>query len=143
MARINSIHLKDVTRVLAQFTAAGLAAVVLLHAAPQVSAQASQRTFAAPTEAIQAVIDAAERNDSAALLQLFGPNGKDILESGDPVQDKDARTEFARSAREKLEIEQDPMNPDRVTFAVGQQNGGSIRSPEGWRSWPAGWAETS
>jgi hypothetical protein len=118
MTRINSIYLKDLTRGLAQFMAAGLAAAVLLHAAPQ----ESQRTFATPLDAIQAVIDAAEKNDSAALLQLFGPNGKDILESGDPAQDKDARTEFARSAKEKLQIEKDPTNPDRVTFAVGEQD---------------------
>jgi len=88
---------------------------VLLQAAPV------QRTFATPQEAIQATIDAAERNDSAALLQLFGPGGKDIVESGDPVQDKDLRAEFARSAHEKLQIEQDPSTPDRVEFTVGAQ----------------------
>jgi hypothetical protein len=87
-----------------------------LQAAP------NQRTFASPTEAIQATIDAAEHNDAAALLLLFGPDGKDILESGDPVQDKEMRAEFAASAHEKLQIEQDPTNPDRVTFAVGEQD---------------------
>jgi hypothetical protein len=53
---------------------------------------------------------------------LFGPDGKDILESGDPVADKESRAEFARSAREKLQIEEDPTNPNRVTFAVGEQD---------------------
>jgi len=111
MTRIDSIYL---TRRIAL----GLTAAVLLHAAPP----EAQRTFATPLEAIQATIDAAEHNDAAALLQLFGPDGKDILESGDPAQDKDLRTEFARSAHEKLQIEQDPANPDRVTFAVGEQD---------------------
>jgi Protein of unknown function (DUF2950) len=82
----------------------------------------SQRTFATPQEAIQAIIDAAENNDAAALLQLFGPDGKDILESGDPAEEKESRAEFVRSAHEKLQIEQDPANPDRVTFAVGEQD---------------------
>jgi hypothetical protein len=124
MTRINS---KDISRGLthglsnglAQFMAVGVAAAVLLHAAPQPT---QQRTFATPLEAIQATIDAAEHNDAAALLQLFGPDGKDILESGDPAQDKDARAEFARSAHEKLQVETDPTNPDRVTFAVGEQD---------------------
>jgi hypothetical protein len=53
---------------------------------------------------------------------LFGPDGKDIVESGDPAEDKESRAEFARSAHEKLQIEQDPGNPDRVTFAVGEQD---------------------
>ena len=82
----------------------------------------SQRTFATPQEAVQAIIDAAEHNDAAALLQLFGPDGKDILESGDPVEDKESRAEFVRSAHEKLQIEQDPANPDRVSFSVGEQD---------------------
>ncbi len=114
MTTTNSIYLK-----LMPLVAVGLAAAALLHAAPQ---PAQQRTFATPLEAIQATIDAAEYNDSAALLQLFGPDGKDILESGDPAQDKDSRAEFVRSAHEKLQIETDPTNPDRVTFAVGDQD---------------------
>ena len=43
------------------------------------------------------------------------------MESGDPAQDKDLRAEFARSAHEKLQIEQDPSTPDRVEFTVGAQ----------------------
>jgi hypothetical protein len=119
MARMNSIYLEDISRGLMRFVAVGLAvSAVLLHAAPR----ESQRTFATPQEAIQAIIEAAEHNDAAVLLQLFGPDGKDVLESGDPAQDKDLRAEFARSAHEKLQIEQDPTNPDRVTFAVGEQD---------------------
>src|SRR5580704_2209499 len=114
---MTGINSKDIARGLAQWVTIGVA-TVLLHAAPQ----ASQRTFATPLEAIQATIDAAEHNDAAALLQLFGPDGKDILESGDPAQDKDLRAEFARSAHEKLQVETDPTNPDRVTFAVGEQD---------------------
>ena len=117
MAKINLTYLKNISRGTTQFLAVGLTiSAGLLHAA------SGQQTFATPLEAIQATIDAAEHNDAAALLQLFGPDGKDILESGDPVQDKDMRAEFARSAHEKLQIEQDPTNPDRVTFAVGEQD---------------------
>jgi hypothetical protein len=80
---------------------------------------AAQRTFATPEEAVQATIDAAEGNDTAALLQIFGPGGRDIVQSGDPSEDKELRAEFARAAHEKLELERDPLMPDRVSFAVG------------------------
>lgn len=110
MASMNCIY---------QFLAVGLAVAPALFGA---TPRERQRTFATPQEAIQATIDAAEHNDTAALLLLFGPDGKDIVESGDPAEDKESRAEFARSAREKLQIEQDPFNPGRVTFAVGEQD---------------------
>ncbi len=80
---------------------------------------AAQITFATPEQAVQAMIDAAEHNDTAALLQIFGPGGKDIVETGDPSEDKDLRAEFARAAHEKLKLERDPLMPDRVSFTVG------------------------
>ena len=110
MANMNYIH---------RLLAVNLAVATALFGA---TLRESQRTFATPQEAVQAIIDAAEHNDAAALLQLFGPDGKDILESGDPVEDKESRAEFVRSAHEKLQIEQDPANPDRVTFSVGEQD---------------------
>jgi hypothetical protein len=91
---------------------------MVLHAATP----GSQPTFATPEEAAQAGIVAAERNDTAALLKLFGPAGKDIIESGDPTQDQNHRAEFARSAREKLKINQDPTNPNRAMISVGEQD---------------------
>jgi hypothetical protein len=117
--RTNSFDLKQSPLMLTRLVAAGLVlGALVLQAGPK----DSQRTFATPQEAVQAAIDAAEHNDTAALLQLFGPAGKDIIESGDPAQDKDHRAEFARSAREKLEFDTDPLTPDRVTFAVGEQD---------------------
>jgi hypothetical protein len=118
MRKTNLIDSKDSPRRLTRLVAVGLVVgAALLQAAPK----DVQRTFATPQEAIQATIDAAERNDTAALLQLFGPEGKDIVESGDPAEDQDLRTEFARSAHEKLQIDADPFRPERVEFTVGAQ----------------------
>jgi hypothetical protein len=117
MTRANSQYWKDVPLRQARLGAAVLAVtVVLLHAAP------NQRTFATPQEAAQAAIEAAEHNDTAALLKLFGPDGKDIVDSGDPTEDKKERAEFARRAREKMQVSQDPTNPDRAVFSVGEQD---------------------
>jgi hypothetical protein len=55
-----------------------------IGAAPQA---AQQPAFATPQEAAQALIAAAERNDTAAMLKLFGPAGKDIVLSGDAAED--------------------------------------------------------
>jgi len=109
---------KNLGQQAARLLGAGLLLGTVLLA---VTLKDGQRTFATPQEAVQAIIDAADHNDTAALLQLFGPAGKDIVDSGDPAQDKDLRTEFARSAHEKLRIDADPLTPDRVTFTVGTE----------------------
>jgi hypothetical protein len=87
-----------------------------------VFAQTAARSFATPQEAAQALVDAAGHNDTAALLRLFGPDGKDIVESGDTAEDQQARAEFAQSAHEKMEIEIDPSNRNRAIIVVGQQD---------------------
>ena len=56
------------------------------------------------------------------MLKLFGPEGKDVVESGDPAEDQNGRAEFARRAHEKLTIAIEPSNPNRATIVVGEQN---------------------
>ena len=103
-----------------------LAALVLtgaaLWAAPQARppAQAATPTFATADEAAQALIQAAKNNDTSAMLKLFGPEGKDIVQSGDAAEDKAARAEFAERAAERLKIELEAGNQDRATMVVGE-----------------------
>ncbi len=95
-----------------------VAALASLNATPQ----ESQQTFATPQEAAQALVNAAEKNDTTAMLKLFGPGGKDIVQSGDAADDKAARAEFAARARAKLQVEPDRDNPNRAIVVVGDQN---------------------
>ena len=50
--------------------------------------------YATADDAANALIAAAKAGDQNALLAIFGPESKDLLYSGDPVQDKNAVTEF-------------------------------------------------
>jgi hypothetical protein len=54
----------------------------------------AQRTFATPAEAGVAFLDAAKSGDQQALLAIFGPDGNDVLFSGDPVKDKNGLQDF-------------------------------------------------
>jgi hypothetical protein len=83
---------------------------------------AGERNFATPQEAAQALVDAAGQNDSAALMKIFGPQGADIVQSGDPAQDKDSRAEFETRAREKMQIRIEPSNPNRAVIVAGNQD---------------------
>jgi hypothetical protein len=86
------------------------------------SEPSQQRTFMSPQDAIQATIEASERNDTAALREIFGADSKNIIESGDPSQDKTDRAGFASMARQKMEINQDSSNADRATFTIGDED---------------------
>ena len=53
-----------------------------------------EETFASPADAGAAFLEAAKSGDQSALLAIFGPDGKDVLFTGDPVKDKDALQDF-------------------------------------------------
>jgi hypothetical protein len=99
-----------------------LAMTIAPHVVPQTTRQTAQEAFGTPQAAAEATVEAAERNDTAALLKLFGPSGKDIVESGDPAEDKNNRAEFAQAARRNVKINQDPSNPDRATLSIGAED---------------------
>ena len=96
----------------------GTVALMAALAAIPVSAQTGQKSFATPREAAQALVDAAAANDTAALLRIFGPGGKDIVQSGDTASDKESREKFAALAGKKMDVELD-ADKDRATVIVG------------------------
>ena len=51
-------------------------------------AKSSVRLFATPEDATNALLAAGKSGDQTALLAIFGPDSKEIIFSGDPVQDK-------------------------------------------------------
>lgn len=94
---------------------------LLLTAQSQATAPA-QKTFATPQEAADALINAASNYDLPALLEIFGPEGKDFLETRDPVQDKNQAEAFGALGRAKNSISTDPKNKDRAILVVGEND---------------------
>ncbi len=82
----------------------------------------AQERFDSAEAAAQAVINAVDSHDSTRLAAIFGPQAKGILTSGNPAQDRDEQTEFARLARAKHRLEISPMNPNRAIFAIGEED---------------------
>ena len=56
--------------------------------------------FASPEAAGEAVYNAAKNGDSNSMLTIFDPNAKDVVFSGDPVQDKNGMEHFAANYEE-------------------------------------------
>lgn len=81
-----------------------------------------QKTFNSPEAAVEALVSAAERHDVQALKEIVGPDGVDLVVTGDPVLDKSQSAEFAARAREKTQVLHDPENPGEVTLTVGAED---------------------
>src|SRR6516225_7494995 len=73
---------------------------------PSASA-AKAKTFATPQQAADALIEAAEKYDVPLLDQIFGPDGEDIIITGEPARDRQMAAAFAAEAREKESVSVD------------------------------------
>ena len=65
------------------------------------STPGNQKQFASAKEAADALVQAAASFYQAALKEILGPDGDDIIASDDPVQDKNRAVAFAEKAKEK------------------------------------------
>lgn len=81
-----------------------------------------QETFATPDDAAKALISAAYGFDVAKLKTILGPDGVDLVETGDPIHDKQQSDAFAAQAREKTEVVLDPAKPKVATLIVGNED---------------------
>jgi len=78
---------------------------ILLFLVFGASAQAAdQKTFATPTAAVQALLKAAEDGNQDEILAVLGDDGKELVYSGDPVQDKAGMEAFVKAYKTKHAI---------------------------------------
>src|SRR5260370_2211905 len=82
--------------------------------------QPGQRTFSSPEEAANALVAAALKNDEKAMLEILGPDGKQIVSSGDEVEDAESH---ANCARRYQEMHRFVREPDGTTVIyIGAHN---------------------
>jgi len=82
---------------------------------------AGAKAFDSPQQAADALVNAAEKFDEDALEQIFGPDGDDIVFSGEYAQDREHATDFAAQAREKKSISVDKSG-NRAFLLVGNED---------------------
>ncbi len=78
-----------------------ICAVFALALEPQARAQ---QAFKSSEEAVSTLVAAAKAGDTKALVAVFGPGGREIVSSGDPVADKNARERFVAAYEQKNAI---------------------------------------
>jgi hypothetical protein len=100
---------------------AGLA--MLLSAcfpAGSVAQHRAQKTFSSPEEANNAFVAAAQKNDDKALLEILGPEGREIVSSGDATEDAEGRARFVSKYQEMHRLLKEPDGS--VTLYIGAEN---------------------
>ena len=87
-----------------------------------VAGPAGARGFDTPQKAADVLIDAAEKFDQVALIQILGPGGEDIVFSGEYAQDRQHAANFVAEAHEKKSVSVDPKSGNRAFLLVGNED---------------------
>jgi hypothetical protein len=85
-------------------------AIVLAGCAsiPSTAQQPGQKTFPSAEDASNALVMAIQSNDEKATLEILGPDGKNIVSSGDDVEDANGRSNFVQKYQEMHRLAKDP-----------------------------------
>ena len=87
---------------------------------PTFAQQPGQQTYASAEDAGRAFFAATQAQDEKSLLSILGPDGKDVISSGDPDEDLNARVGFVAKYQEMHRFATEPDGT--VALSIGAEN---------------------
>ena len=109
-----------ITRRLSLALSIVLSAVLFVASLASADDTATQQVFPTASAAVSALVAAGKADDMKALSAILGPDSDQILSSGDPVADKNARDGFTRRYDEMHRLAYDEQG--RVILYIGANN---------------------
>jgi hypothetical protein len=103
-----------------RIVAVALLGVSALAGASALAQAPAQRTFASPEDAVKALADTVKAGSLDALLAIFGPEGKELIDSSEPAIARENQQVFTVAFREKWHLED--AAPDRKTLVIGHED---------------------
>ena len=82
--------------------------------------QPGRKTFSSAQEASTAFVTALRNNDEKAMLDILGPGGKQIISSGDGIEDAESRADFVQKYQEMNRLVKEPDGT--TTLYIGAKN---------------------
>jgi len=100
-----------------------------------ISAQeVKQKVFGSPEEAMKTLAETVKAGDTKGMMAILGPEGEDIIDSGDEVADKNAREQFVKAYQERVDFVKE--KEDRVSIIIGNDHWPLpipiVKKGEGW-----------
>src|ERR1700728_5482788 len=91
-----------------------------LFAGSAVAQQPGQKTFSSAEAASNAFVTAAQNNDEKGMLEILGADGKEIVSSGDDVEDAQSRANFVEKYKEMHRLVKEADGT--TTLYIGAKN---------------------
>jgi len=106
----------------AKFPELAAVAIVFTGCFPtsSIAQQQGQKTFSSPDEASNALVNAAQNNDEKGMLNILGPEGKQIVSSGDETEDAQNRANFVARYQEMHRLVKEPDGT--IVLYIGAKN---------------------
>src|ERR1035441_4658992 len=82
--------------------------------------QPGQKTFLSAEEAGNALVAATKNNDEKAMVEILGPDGKQIVSSGDEAEDASSRATFVEKYQQMHRLVPEPDGT--TTLYIGAEN---------------------
>ena len=99
------------------------------------AAEAKQKVFGTPEEAVKELIAAVKSHDAKSLAAILGPGSRDIVQSGDAVADKAGRERFVKAYEEANKLEK--TGDAKVVLSLGKDGWPFpvpvVKDAAGWR----------
>ncbi|MBS1127590.1 MAG: hypothetical protein H6Q93_1579, partial [Nitrospirae bacterium] len=99
--------------------AAAVLCMILAFSGLQADAAAKQKGFASAEEAVKAAMAAVKSDNNKEVLAIFGPEAKELIYSGDPVEDKQRRERFIHAYDQKNSLNKEG---DKMVLSVGEKD---------------------
>jgi hypothetical protein len=100
--------------------AIGVALFALLRIVTLSAQQPGQKTYDSPNAAVSDLVGAVRTGDIDRVIQIFGPDAKEIVSSGDKVADEQTRKNFLERYDQMNRLVKEPNGT--VTLYIGAEN---------------------
>ena len=112
-----------------------LATALIATASCRRTPSAEHRTFATPEDAVRALVAAVSAEKVDEIVQIFGPEGKVLIDASDPASARRGRQVFAAAAAERWRLTD--QSAGAATLVIGNEEWPFpvplIRETTGWR----------